>query len=1549
MFDTNEDRQTAYQQLVQALLNCPQNNEDRVLAANPDLVNEGLVKALRDTAETMIDPNDPSEASTIEWLFNFAEQLAQKLSGERAGEDYQRFAIDLLQVVADSQGDSGVVHQFLNEHLTYLNEQFLAILPHQIKTLFEQEDDLEWRFHISSTVGNLGNELQQFPSGNRSTNLELAISCYTRALLVLTQADFPIEWATTENNRASAYSDRIEGDRSANLESAIAGFDRALLVLTQADFPIEWATTENNRASAYHDRIQGDRLANLELAIAGYDRALLVLTQKDYPTEWATTEGNRAKAHSDALEERSRRQPKVDEQRTVSETLYPPSIQPRVSPPLDLTEEKLDPPVDPPLELKQEKLVDPPVEIQIPNPNEERQTAYRNLIQALLQCPHGDEYRVLAAHPDLVDEGLVMALVNTAEIKANNLNPDTITTVQWLIYFAEKLAGKLGFELSDVAEMEQNQEISPSSSQSSVYSLLELNKEKIGLPVELEIPNPNEERQTAYRNLIQALLQCPHGDEYRVLAAHPDLVDEGLIMALVEAAEMKADSHEADTIATMQWLVDFAEQLAGKLGFEVSDVAEMEREEGDYVEFSIDLLQTVANSEGHVNVVHQFLDEHIDYLTPTLLAIFPRLIETLLDREADPERKSYIISTLYNLAIDLSEFPRGDRSIVLQLSILCQERFLSVITQAAELAQQKELKEANVVEEESTHYLNLTENDYWNFFIELFQTVADREEDGKSVHQFLDEHINYLDSKLLDLLPGFIEKLFAQINNPDTIFQTAAWFESLAVDFNRYPRGDRSIVVGLGIVCHEQALSARTDCEKSIQDEKNRENIDEEPPSIEIEDGDHWGFFVELFKVTLNGQGDKEIVHQFLDKYLTHLNLKFSTLFPGFLNKLFAAFDDPETTAIIVAQFNSLAVALETFSSGNRSLNLELAIACYERILLEYSRDKFPLEWAKTNASLATAYRNRVEGEKTHNLELAITGYEAALLGYNQADFLSDRAEIQTNLENVRDELEARHSAINIQQQSANQESAIAWYDRVLTLYTRADSPIDWATTISNLATLHTGENNRRAIDLYHQALEIFTPASFPLKAFKASHNLGQIHFQQGEWQLAIDAYETAMKSVETSQIEMGDKQTEEDALYIYEQVIQCAINLGDYPKAIEYTERSRSHQLVELSSTNSFHTDMDMLPEIAANLAEYTNLNHQIQVVREPIETTKTTRNAASLSREENKIVDLECQKDAIYRKIRSLDPAIAAQIAVESIDFSSIQKLITTAHTAILTCYSTAEDTYIFIIKQSGAPTLHVCKDRGWQKFQKWLQNAWINPYHQDFSTWKQTFPRLLHNIADRLQLDTLIDRHLADITELIISPHLNLHQVPFAALPVIGADYLLGDKFTIRTIPSCQMLQYIEHPAISSHVAPADDSLIGAVIMGEHYIHANEVFRATSKNALTTITPINGFRYISPSTIQNTLWSVDDFVTAIFNHLYHQERQKGVNCAISLQTAQLRLKNLTRAELHDIYYPKAIEYLTQHNPTLLPNLEAHVEAYCESEHPFNHPYFWAAFVKA
>ena len=107
-------------------------------------------------------------------------------------------------------------------------------------------------------------------------------------------------------------------------------------------------------------------------------------------------------------------------------------------------------------------------------------------------------------------------------------------------------------------------------------------------------------------------------------------------------------------------------------------------------------------------------------------------------------------------------------------------------------------------------------------------------------------------------------------------------------------------------------------------------------------------------------------------------------------------------------------------------------------------------------------------------------------------------------------------------------------------------------------------------------------------------------------------------------------------------------------------------------------------------------------------------------------------------------------------------------------------------------------------------------------------------LAELSQRLQLQQLIDKHLQDIEELIIVPHLYLHQIPFAALPIspkvasnpettapvlqtagktrnyrdwntdtsdttpttpinIDNNEYLSDRFRIRVVPSCQILDF------------------------------------------------------------------------------------------------------------------------------------------------------------
>ena len=124
--------------------------------------------------------------------------------------------------------------------------------------------------------------------------------------------------------------------------------------------------------------------------------------------------------------------------------------------------------------------------------------------------------------------------------------------------------------------------------------------------------------------------------------------------------------------------------------------------------------------------------------------------------------------------------------------------------------------------------------------------------------------------------------------------------------------------------------------------------------------------------------------------------------------------------------------------------------------------------------------------------------------------------------------------------------------------------------------------------------------------------------------------------------------------------------------------------------------------------------------------------------------------------------------------------------------------------------------------------------NQYREE---WKQQMQPTLAQLAQRLQFKQLIDNHLQDIEELIIVPHLALHQIPFAALPISEAvgenpettapvpqaaretrnqayrDFdldisdstpspttliskeceYLSDLFQIRVVPSCQILDF------------------------------------------------------------------------------------------------------------------------------------------------------------
>jgi len=146
-----------------------------------------------------------------------------------------------------------------------------------------------------------------------------------------------------------------------------------------------------------------------------------------------------------------------------------------------------------------------------------------------------------------------------------------------------------------------------------------------------------------------------------------------------------------------------------------------------------------------------------------------------------------------------------------------------------------------------------------------------------------------------------------------------------------------------------------------------------------------------------------------------------------------------------------------------------------------------------------------------------------------------------------------------------------------------------------------------------------------------------------------------------------------------------------------------------------------------------------------------------------------------------------------------SEIQQLIDNQNTAILSFYTINNNTYIFIIRKNQI-SLHTCTEQDLDIF---LYQSWLLPYVNNSKQWETQIEAVLHELSQRLQLLELIDRHLQAIDELIIEPHLLLHQIPFAALP-IGYQEYLADRFLIRYTPSCQILDFChQRPNVDIHL--------------------------------------------------------------------------------------------------------------------------------------------------
>jgi CHAT domain-containing protein len=127
-------------------------------------------------------------------------------------------------------------------------------------------------------------------------------------------------------------------------------------------------------------------------------------------------------------------------------------------------------------------------------------------------------------------------------------------------------------------------------------------------------------------------------------------------------------------------------------------------------------------------------------------------------------------------------------------------------------------------------------------------------------------------------------------------------------------------------------------------------------------------------------------------------------------------------------------------------------------------------------------------------------------------------------------------------------------------------------------------------------------------------------------------------------------------------------------------------------------------------------------------------------------------------------------------------------------LSFYTITNDTYLFVLRQDGVK-VHTYSGLGAEELQNWIWEKWFVSYLSSREEWQQQMPEFLQDVGRMLKLEELCKTDLQDIEELILIPHRNLHFLPWSAMPVAesGDNKYLGDRFRIRTLASCQILDF------------------------------------------------------------------------------------------------------------------------------------------------------------
>src|SRR5919199_3625771 len=175
----------------------------------------------------------------------------------------------------------------------------------------------------------------------------------------------------------------------------------------------------------------------------------------------------------------------------------------------------------------------------------------------------------------------------------------------------------------------------------------------------------DEQRLAAYLQLIQALLECPSGEEEDILNANLELVDVNFVQVMEVVAANMAVEGNSNAAAWLQ-------NLAANLANHVSSTATPE----EYLSFLGEVLQATMESDVNPQVVYPILQENLDKLDLN----FAQILAISKFTEVSSEEAAAIAGVIVYFGNLINQFPQGRRAWNLEIGIACYSAASEVYT-----------------------------------------------------------------------------------------------------------------------------------------------------------------------------------------------------------------------------------------------------------------------------------------------------------------------------------------------------------------------------------------------------------------------------------------------------------------------------------------------------------------------------------------------------------------------------------------------------------------------------------------------------------------------------------------------------------------------------------------------------------------------------------------------------------------------------------------------------------------------------------------------------